>query len=246
MNDVPGGTGIFKKSCKPASAFGFDGLRTAGLVPLRPGLAFGDELRLKPRDQLSVFAVRSNDHAELLRERQCLIHFAVIDAKEIFVRQENFERRSAVRHNFAKLRFRFFAKFRDRHVKRVIASTFPVGLGFPEFIAGQRVVSAVRATHFDIGGRAANKRRDAGRFMRVLGESGHEGKVDMHVRIDEAGKNKFAGCVDDFGAGRHFKIFADARDRFVFDVDIGSCPGADGYDLPISDQQAHRILLRQF
>jgi hypothetical protein len=68
----------------------------------------------------------------------------------------------------------------------------------------------------------------------------------MYVRINEAGKNKLAGGVDDFSAGWHFKIFADARDRFVFGVNIGSYPGADIYDLPISDEQAHRVLLRQF
>jgi len=51
--------------------------------------------------------------------------------------------------------------------------------------------------------------------MRVLGKSSHKRKIDMNVRIDEAGKNKFAGGVDDFRAGRHFEIFADPRDRFV-------------------------------
>src|ERR1700674_2310642 len=96
VNDVAGGTGIFKKSCKPPSAFGFNGLGAAGLVPLRAGLAFGDELRLKPRDKLSVFAVRSDDHAELPGEHQRLIHFAVIDAKEIFIGEKNFERRTAI------------------------------------------------------------------------------------------------------------------------------------------------------
>src|ERR1700693_388485 len=111
VNDVPGCTGIFKKSCKPPGAFGFNRLRPAGLVPLRPGLTFGNKLRLKPRDKLRVLTVRSDNHAKLLRERQCLIHFTVIDAKEIFVREKNFERRSAVSHNFAKLRFRFFAEF---------------------------------------------------------------------------------------------------------------------------------------
>jgi len=80
-----------------------------------------------------------------------------------FVREKNFERRSAVSHNFAKLRFRFFAEFRDRHVKRVIASAFPVGLGLPQFIAGQGVVGAVRTAHFDIRGRPADQRRDASR-----------------------------------------------------------------------------------
>src|ERR1700693_1733940 len=94
VHHVAGCSGIFKKSCKPVGAFSFDGLRSAGLVPLRAGLALGDKLRLKPRNQLSVFAVRSDDHAQLLRERQRLIHYAIIDAKEIFVRQENLERRS--------------------------------------------------------------------------------------------------------------------------------------------------------
>src|SRR6202030_3433072 len=123
MNDVAGGTGVFKKSCKPPGAFGFDRLWTAGFMPLGTRPAFSDKLRLQPRDQLGIFTTCSDDHAELFRQHQCLIHFAVIDAEEILVREKNFERRSAVSHNFAKLRFRFFAEFRDRHVKRVIAST---------------------------------------------------------------------------------------------------------------------------
>src|ERR1700688_4169914 len=104
VHHVAGGTGIFKKSCKSPCSFGFNRLRTAGLVPLGTRLAFSDQLRLKPRDQLSVLAVRRDDHAELLGQRQCLVHFSVIDAKEIFVREKNFERRSAVGYNFAKLR----------------------------------------------------------------------------------------------------------------------------------------------
>src|ERR1700680_4017983 len=77
MNDVAGRAGIFKKSRKPPGAFGFDGLRTAGLVPLRSGFPLSDELRLKPRDQLCIFTVRSADHAELSGERQRLIPLAV-------------------------------------------------------------------------------------------------------------------------------------------------------------------------
>src|ERR1700738_376640 len=104
MNDVASGARIFEKSRKPSGAFGFHGLGSAGLVPLRGDLTFRDELRLKARDQLSIFAVRGDDHAELLGKSQGLIHLPVIDAKEILVCQENFKRRGAISDTFAKLR----------------------------------------------------------------------------------------------------------------------------------------------
>jgi hypothetical protein len=43
----------------------------------------------------------------------------------------------------------------------------------------------------------------------------HERQVNMHVRINEARKNKFALRVDDFRTFWHRDIFIDARDGFV-------------------------------
>ena len=38
----------------------------------------------------------------------------------------------------------------------------------------------------------------------VLGESAHEGQVDMDVRIDETGEDVLSRCVDDFSAATSF------------------------------------------
>ena len=57
------------------------------------------------------------------------------------------------------------------------------------------------AKHFDERRRAADKRGLAGRFVGVLGKRAHERQINMHMRIDEAGENKFARGIDHFRAG---------------------------------------------
>ena len=61
----------------------------------------------------------------------------------------------------------------------------------------------------------------AGRLMRVLGKRAHERQINVDVRIDESGKDIFAGGVDHFRAGRGRNVFVDARDGFVLAKNIG-------------------------
>src|SRR5580704_7895887 len=65
----------------------------------------------------------------------------------------------------------------------------------------------------------------------------------MDVGIDEAGKDELACGVDRFRAGGDFKIFADARDGFVFRVNVRDAARIRGDDFSITNQQPHTTLL---
>ena len=66
MHDVARRAGVFEKGSKPPGTFGFDGFRTARLVPLGPGLSLLQQLLLQPADEFSVLAMSRDDDAELL------------------------------------------------------------------------------------------------------------------------------------------------------------------------------------
>ena len=140
-----------------------------------------------------------DDDAELLRQHQSLVHFAIIDTEEVLVGEEDFERTDAVGDDFAKLAFRIGCPVGNRHVEGVVTGAVAFGFGLPELVAFERVVQARRAAHFDEGSGPPEERGDAGGFMRVLREGGHEGQVDVDVGVDEAGEDELAGSVDDFG-----------------------------------------------
>ena len=213
-------------------------------MPFGPGLSFRQQLLLQACDKFRVLAMRGDNHAQPFGKLQSLIHFAVIDAEEVLVREKDFERCGAVRHNLPQLRFGLLHELGYRHVEGVVARAFAFGLGLPELIALQRVIVAIRAAHFDVRSRSADKRRDAAGFMRVLGKSRHERKIDVHVRIDEAGKNQFARGVDHFGIRRSLQILADARDSLVFHVDVRLHARAHRHDFAVPDQQSHLSLPR--
>ncbi len=55
--------------------------------------------------------------------------------------------------------------------------------------------------------------------MRVLGESGHKGQINMHVRINETRENEFASGVNGFSARRRIQILADSGDGLTFNIE---------------------------
>src|SRR6267378_536021 len=242
MDHVPGCYRVFEKRCEAVGAFGFDRFGAAGLVPFGAGPPLRQQFLLQTSYEFRVFTVCGDDHSEALGEFEGLVHFAVIDTEKVFVGEKYFERRRAVGNNLSQLRFRFFHKLGDRHVKSVVARALAVGLRLPELIAFQRIIVAIGAAHFNVGCRSTYERRDAAGLVRVFGKGGHEREIDMHVGIDETWKNEFAGGVDDFRVRGSLDILADACDSFVFDVDIRLDARAHRHNLAISDQQGHLSL----
>lgn len=239
MDDVASSAGIFEEGGETVGAFGFDGFWTAGLVPFGTSFAFGEELLLKASDEFGVFTVGGDNDAEPFGEGEGLKHFGVVNTEEILVGQENFEGGGAVGNDFAKLGFGITDELGDGHVEGVVAGGMAGGFGLPEVVALECVVIAIGAAHFDEGGGATDESGDAGGFVGVFGEGGHEGEIDVHVGIDEAGEDEFAGGVDDFGAGRSVEIFADAGNGFVFGIDVGVDARADGDEFAVADEKRH-------
>jgi len=239
VDDVANGASVFEKGGEMAGAFGLDGFGAAGFVPFGTDFAFGEELLLEPGNEFGVFAVRGDDDAKFFRESESLKHFGIVDTEEILVGQENFEGGGTIGDDFTELRFRFSDEFRDGHVEGVVAGGVAGGFGLPELIAGERVLVAIWAAHFDVRGSAAEERGDAGGFVSVFGEGGHEREIDVDVGIDEAGEDELAGGVDDFGVEGHVEIFADTSDGFVFGVNVGSNAGAGGDDFAVADKERH-------
>jgi hypothetical protein len=69
--------------------------------------------------------------------------------------------------------------------------------------------------------------------------------MDVHMRIDEAGKDILACGVDHLGVGRRLEVAADPRDRLVLDVDVAAEAGIGGDDLAATDQQGHAASSRR-
>src|SRR5467141_3159361 len=246
MDHVPGCYRVFEKRCEAAGAFGFDRFGAAGLMPFGADPPFCEQLLLQTSYEFRVFTVRGNDHSEALGKFEGLVHFAVIDTEKVLVGEKDFERQSAVVNNLSQLRFRFFHKLGDRHMESVVARALAVGLRLPELITFQCIIVAIGAAHFNVCCRPTYERRDATGLVRVFGKGRHEGKIDVHVGIDETRKDKFPGGVDDFRVRRSLDIFADACDCFVFDVDIRLDPRAHRHNFAISNQQGHLSLSQCF
>ena len=178
-----------------------------------------------------------DDDPEAFGKFESLVHLAIIHTEKVFVGKKYFEGRGAIGNDLAELGFGLVDEFGDGHVESVIAGAVSLGFGFPELVTFESVVIAIGTTHFNVGGGATDESGDAGGFVGVLGERGHEREIDVDVGIDEAGENQFASGIDSFGAGGGFEVFADTGDGFVFDVDVGGGTGAYRDDFAIFDEE---------
>src|ERR1700739_3116169 len=101
MDHVARCSRIFKESSEADGAFGFDRFWPAGLMPFRAGLAFREQFLLQTGDEFRIFTMGGNNDAEAPGKFQGLVHFAVIDSKEILVGEKNFEGSRAIGNDLA-------------------------------------------------------------------------------------------------------------------------------------------------
>jgi hypothetical protein len=106
-------------------------------------------------------------------------------------------------------------------VKAEVAGARPLRLAQPKLEGLERFLFAPRADHFDKSRRPADDRCSAGRLVCVLREGAHEGQINVHVRIDEPGKNVFPGRIDHFGVVRQGDLAIDPGDRLVLAKNVG-------------------------
>src|SRR5262245_60524981 len=108
-------------------AFCLDGGWPRGFMPLRSCFAIGQQSSLKLSYNLGILTVSGHNHAQMLRQRQRLIQFRIVDAECTLVRQKTFERGRSVGNDLSKLVRRFVVEARHTHMERVIASRLPGG-----------------------------------------------------------------------------------------------------------------------
>ena len=183
--------------------------------------------------------MRGDDDAEFLCQLERAIKFRVVHAKRTFVGEKDFERADASLHNFAELFLGPVVEFRHAHVKREIARGFADGVFHPKFETLQRVVLAAGAAHFDERRRAADERSLAAGHVGVLRKRAHERQINVDMRINEAGENKFPFRVNHLRAVRWREVAVNVRDGFVFAQDVGHVAFARGHDFAIFNQYAH-------
>src|SRR3984893_6442668 len=137
MNDVTDGACVFKKCSEASGAFRLYGFRATGLMPLWTCFALGKQRLLQTADQFSVLAMSGDDDAQFLRQSERLIHLAIVDAKEVFVRKKDFEGSRSVVHDFAQLGRGLLVEPGHRHVKGEITSAFAFSFFLPQVIPRQ-------------------------------------------------------------------------------------------------------------
>ena len=94
--------------------------------------------------------------------------------------------------------------------------------------------------HLDERGDAA--RSHGLRARAVAFPFGAAGLGEVHVRINHAGENVFAGSVD-FLTGRLFDAVREANDHAVLHADVERLNGFGGNDLAIADDEIEHLLL---
>jgi hypothetical protein len=176
----------------------------------RSGFALAQELRLQFRHQFGVFAMRGGDDTELLRQLERAVKFCVVDAERAFVSQKNLEAVDALFDDLGQLRFGFVVEPRDAHVKREIARASSFCLRHPQFESVRHHILVFCGTrHLDNRRCSADQRGFACRLVSLFGECAHKRQIDMHVRVDETGKDILAARVDDSRVWWRIQIFTD-------------------------------------
>src|SRR5271166_3472500 len=236
MDNVTDGTCVFKKCSEASCTFRLYGFRTTGLMPLWTCFALGKQRLLQTADQLSVLAMSGDNDAQFLRQSERLIHLAIVHAKEVFVRKKNFEGSRSVAHDLAQLGLSVLIEPAHRHMKGVIASAPALSFFLPQVIPRQSVLSSGRAAHLNECRRAADQCRNAGCLMSIFGKRGHEGQIDVYMRIDESGKDPLARRIDDLGSRQNREIRADPRDRLILNVYLGFVTSIRSYDFTATNQ----------
>ena len=239
VDDIDVGVEQLREGHQVMDAFGLDDGRPAVVMPFGPGLALGQQLVLQLQDQVRVLAMRGRDDPELPGQPQSPVKLLVGEAERALVGQVDLEAADAAFDDLHQLPLRRLVAARYGHVEGEVAGAVALGFAQPQLEPRHRLLAAVRPQHLDQGRRAAHQRGLAGRLVRILGERAHARQIDVHVRVDEAGKDVLAGGVNDFRAGRRRDVWLDARDGLVGAEDVGHVALSGGDDFAVLDEQRH-------
>ncbi len=236
VHHVALGAGDLEEGSELGRARRLDHVRPARLVPLRPGLALGEQRALHRGDEARVLAVGRDDHAEVLRQLERGVELLVGDAEEPLVGQEDLERRHPVGDEVTEHGLGLVVEARDPDVERVVACRLAVCEAPPVVVALAEVLVPARGEHLDVGRRAADQRGLRAGGVGVLAGRAHEGQVDVHVRVDEAGEHVLPAGVDHLGAWRGSQVPAERGDHLALAQDVRLDAAARRDDLAVPYQ----------
>ena len=96
-----------------------------------------------------------------------------------------------------------------------------------------------RTAHFNERGRAADECGFAAGNVIVLRERAHERQIDVDMRINEAGEDKFAFRINHRRAFRRRDATINTRDGFVVAEDVRHVAFAGRDYFAVLDKQSH-------
>src|SRR5438477_2414915 len=183
--------------------------------------------------------MRRNNNAEFFCKSERGVKFFVRDSERAFVSEKDFETAVPALHDFHEIALSFVVVARDTHMEGEIAGTLALRFAEPEFESFERFIAAARANHLYESRRPADERGAARALMGILGKRAHERQVDVHVRIDEPGKDIFSDGVDYLRVVRRGEIAIDSCDRFTLAKNVGDVAPARSHHLPVFDEKSH-------
>ena len=122
-------------------------------------------------------------------------------------------------------------------MKREVTRALALCFAQPKLERLERLLVSRRANHFDETGRSTNQCGPAGRFMRVLGEGPHERQINVHMWVDETGKDIFTRRIDHFVRSDVIDGAIDARDRLVLAENVRDVPLAGRNNFAVFDEK---------
>ncbi len=189
--------------------------------------------------------MRGDNDAKFLRQLERSIQLRVVHAERAFVGEEHFEGADAALHDFAELLLGLVVELCHAHVEREIARGLADSLFHPKLKTLQRVVLARRTAHLDKGGRTADQCGLAAGNVIILRHRPHERQVNVNMRINETGEDKFPLRVNHLRVTRWLDVRTNGADGFANAENVGHVALAGCHDFAILDEERHAPLLSQ-
>ena len=184
-------------------------------------LALGQRLPHQHVNHRAVLSVHANQCAVLRRLAHRFEDCGVVHHQYAGIGHEELEAGNALAHHVIHV---FKARVRqvgDDHVQAIVDAGFAFGLLPPRIERGAHPGSARLDSKVNNGRGSADGRSPGAGFKIVGGVGAAKGHVQMSVRVDAAGQQQEAGCVDDCVCGGGWNPRTDFLDGRAIDQQIG-------------------------
>ncbi len=221
VHDITFTTGVEKHVGKTCRRFGFRHFRLRQIVVNRRTIPGCPVLGNERINHVAIGGVHRHHATMFFHHLHQLHHLAVVDHQRTFVGHKGFERRNTFFFNhFYHLSSRLLIKIGDRHMITVIADGLAGRFLLPDAQCIVQGIALGLQNKIDDHGGAAEQGRAGARFVIIARKRAHKRHVEVHVRVDAARYNDFAGGVDDF-FGFVRKVGTNGDNLFPFYVNVG-------------------------